>query len=747
MNSNRQSSCLFLAGSLIAIPLLILCGSCHYRDLPPGDPGLQRSRAVVTCIASDTPIPGGTFAAARPGDFRIENGMVYFVVGAIEHGTGYMKSGGNILDIGSDRYPQDIIDGLFTYHGDFPHQAIYRSLSVVADGRDGQPAVLEAQGDYSANPDIHITTRYILAPYVRYLVLETELENSGTETIDHFLLGDVANFGDARYFLTGAGYQLQAWCGEMLTALHDEISFALFPEQGGVCLEGEYADPVYDRIRMEPGTIVNYRRYLVVGEGDTSRLWLCRQQLLNEPYGRLQTDVIPAMGKAESGNWSAVVLRVEETGDVPVAVIRKREEVPVWHILPDGVYRIQAQMPGYREATSWAFQITAGEEFFQTVELAARGIRFIRAPYFSNLRPNGVTFHCLMDMSACGKLVLEGDQGVDRTVLLDSTAALQEIAIDNLEPGRYTCRTVVYDPLNIRPISSEPVQDLVIFDDRPKELRFSVYGDTRTHQDRHRRVAEALAARNPDFVVFTGDCVTNGRIRENWDEWFSAVSPLLSHTPVFPVLGNHEYNSPTYYQAFDTPKGGGDHGEQWYSADFGSLHLVVLDSDVRATGYEFSDLEAETSWLKADLAAHRDAAYTLVVFHHPLFVRSHTHTQETLSLVDQWYPVFIREGVDVVINGHVHAYARMMKEGILNLAIGAGGAPFTDKLCYRDVSSQNELLHTLLFVDFTLDDNGLRGDVVRVGARHQENDQWQWSWDEEPVIVDTFMVPRNSVQL
>ena len=102
-------------------------------------------------------------------------------------------------------------------------------------------------------------------------------------------------------------------------------------------------------------------------------------------------------------------------------------------------------------------------------------------------------------------------------------------------------------------------------------------------------------------------------------------------------------------------------------------------------------LAQETQWLSADLSADH-AACTLVYWHPPAFSASHPPASasqpapgsaEGTIAQQQWWPLLYRHGVDVVLNGHEHLYARFAPmnpqgsvdyaHGIRQFTVGTGG--------------------------------------------------------------------------
>jgi hypothetical protein len=149
-----------------------------------------------------------------------------------------------------------------------------------------------------------------------------------------------------------------------------------------------------------------------------------------------------------------------------------------------------------------------------------------------------------------------------------------------------------------------------------------------------------------------------------------------------PALGNHEYVTPgavPYFEYFGWNAGPGRAG--YYSYNLGTWHVVVLNSNVDARLESF-----QGKWLRHDLMAN-PAVCTLAYWHHPLFSSA---TQRDLPRdIKAIWQVLYEFGVDVVINGHVHAYERFtpqnpdgdkdVEHGIREFIVGTGGASLANK--------------------------------------------------------------------
>ncbi len=144
-----------------------------------------------------------------------------------------------------------------------------------------------------------------------------------------------------------------------------------------------------------------------------------------------------------------------------------------------------------------------------------------------------------------------------------------------------------------------------------------------------------------------------------------------------PAPGNHEYDSPgafPYFQYFGP--NAGQVGLGYYSYDLGGWHVISLNSNVPADA-----ASPQALWLQQNLDAHRTGC-TAAYWHHPLFSSGPNGNNQ--SMYDVWRLLYAF-GVDVVINGHDHAYERFAPmdpdgradpaRGIREFVVGTGGAP------------------------------------------------------------------------
>ncbi|KYK21657.1 hypothetical protein AYK24_08735, partial [Thermoplasmatales archaeon SG8-52-4] len=172
-------------------------------------------------------------------------------------------------------------------------------------------------------------------------------------------------------------------------------------------------------------------------------------------------------------------------------------------------------------------------------------------------------------------------------------------------------------------------------------IRFVVYGDSRGVWDNWINaeiVANAIKKEEPYFVLHTGDIVNDGRIAEQWIDFFS-ISDFTHNSTLYPSIGNHENYGESYFKYFILPN-----NEIWYSFDSGPVHFVSLDSN-----FINSIKLSQIFWLIKDLIVNKQP-YTIVFFHHTLYSSGNHGSTFYLRLL--WGFIFDYFKVDIVFNGH-----------------------------------------------------------------------------------------------
>jgi len=127
--------------------------------------------------------------------------------------------------------------------------------------------------------------------------------------------------------------------------------------------------------------------------------------------------------------------------------------------------------------------------------------------------------------------------------------------------------------------------------------------------------------------------------------FFIPAGELLREAAVFPVMGNHEHNTPLYYQYFGLPQ-----DKAWYSFSWGQVDVFVIDTES-----DYSEGSEQWKWLDAALAASK-APWKITVQHTTGISNSGHGSNQQVN--KDLRPLYEKYGVDIALAGHNHLYER-----------------------------------------------------------------------------------------
>lgn len=202
-------------------------------------------------------------------------------------------------------------------------------------------------------------------------------------------------------------------------------------------------------------------------------------------------------------------------------------------------------------------------------------------------------------------------------------------------------------------------------EDTTQLVKIGVYGDTRNNPQIHKKIVDKIIAEKPHAVFFEGDFVNDGREGAAWAEIHYITQPLRKITRYYPIAGNHEHESPYYYNEFKHEIG----DKKWQSVDVGYAHFILLDSNL-----DLSPSSQQYKWFENELINAPKNRFLIVMMHHPMFSVG-LYDQKIEEIKRELLALIERYKVDVVISGHVHSYQRFKKNDVIHLIIAGGGAP------------------------------------------------------------------------
>jgi hypothetical protein len=251
--------------------------------------------------------------------------------------------------------------------------------------------------------------------------------------------------------------------------------------------------------------------------------------------------------------------------------------------------------------------------------------------------------------------VLRGESQLVVTpdLLNDPAIRRHRVIADDLEPGTAYAYSLD-DGTTWQTVRTAPANG------RAERYQFLYMGDPQCGLEAWGRLLKAAHRRFPEAgaLLIAGDLVDRGNERTNWDHFFLRAAGVFDTLPLMPCAGNHEYldMGPRLYRAtFELPANGppGIAPGLVYSFTYVDTFIAVLDSTLAVTDPERADLQAD--WLDAELSRTR-ATWRLVMFHHPVYA-SHP-SRESPAWRDRLVPVLDKHHVELVIQGHDHAYLR-----------------------------------------------------------------------------------------
>ena len=225
---------------------------------------------------------------------------------------------------------------------------------------------------------------------------------------------------------------------------------------------------------------------------------------------------------------------------------------------------------------------------------------------------------------------------------------------------------------------------------------------------------------DPALILHTGDVAELGGMKSLWNGYFKALGDYGTGTPLFATIGNHDtwitqtssypYNDGNLYfdYHFNHPNNGGtaaldmsqlagvsdpnvsylarNADETIYSFNYGDVHFISLNSGAFDHANDFALLRAQYDWLKADLEANKDAKWTIIFQHQPVYHRLGGVNDRGNGI----YSDLIEDyGVDLVIQGHSHLVTRTypMKDGKIATKLVSDTIPKGTGTIYTTIGS------------------------------------------------------------
>lgn len=168
-----------------------------------------------------------------------------------------------------------------------------------------------------------------------------------------------------------------------------------------------------------------------------------------------------------------------------------------------------------------------------------------------------------------------------------------------------------------------------------------------------------------DFMLHAGDLINRHDRDLEWGEWFYAGGFIHATVPSVMTPGNHEYGtgvilSPQWRPQFNLPDNGPKGLEETcYVVNYPNLKVISLDAEQIDESPFY--LEKQATWLDSVLT-NDPREWTAITFHYPVFSTKPNRDNEKLR--SRFKPIFDKHKIDIVLQGHDHAYGRGMVNNV-----------------------------------------------------------------------------------
>ncbi|MCP4725657.1 MAG: hypothetical protein GY863_11505, partial [bacterium] len=184
---------------------------------------------------------------------------------------------------------------------------------------------------------------------------------------------------------------------------------------------------------------------------------------------------------------------------------------------------------------------------------------------------------------------------------------------------------------------------------------------------------------NIDFILHTGDIVTEGRRGDHWRQFieeYKIESPLIDEYPLIPTLGGHEWASDTLYgkknyeSVFEYPP--------FFVLEFKDVDIFVIDADLIVDQKDLIDDDEQDrlfkewfvsgdsnneAWLEGKLKASQKKFKIISMHYPPVSFNVHHYDWEKPKYGnalpdkrDEFIDLLKRYNVNAIFTAHEHLY-------------------------------------------------------------------------------------------
>lgn len=195
---------------------------------------------------------------------------------------------------------------------------------------------------------------------------------------------------------------------------------------------------------------------------------------------------------------------------------------------------------------------------------------------------------------------------------------------------------------------------------------FIYFGDPQSdlHSQWSRTIRQAYStAPESAFLLYAGDLVNRGYNDREWGDFYRAGDFIHRMIPSVMTPGNHEYEypilSPLWKTHFTLPQNGPEEIKELYGAcyyiDYPAVRIISLDGTRLENDRKLRKIQAK--WLEKVLSV-TDKKWIILTLHQPFY--STKASRDNPQIRKALKPLLDKYGVDLVLQGHDHAYGRGM---------------------------------------------------------------------------------------
>lgn len=306
--------------------------------------------------------------------------------------------------------------------------------------------------------------------------------------------------------------------------------------------------------------------------------------------------------------------------------------------------------------------------------------RFVALPYLQLPRTGGITVRAESLFERVAELTVMHPGGETTTMRDEHPTRFHRFVLTGLKPDTAYQYTIRGGNIKAGPFEFTTAPAGTVADDR--EVRIAAWGDSHYGPLILEGIVGRIDAFNPDLILTSGDMIGDGINEYEWiDHFFQPVRSISPRVPIHFPVGNHDHGSWRHYERehdgnpyldarFEPHCLTGNGVPAYvpgatpyaYSFTYAGVHVVFVDPlhlD-RDTGCGLSKGTPQWEWLKSDLEAHRDARWTLLFVHEPVFCETWEggYYDGEESLRRDLVPLMEEYGVDLCVSGHAHTYER-----------------------------------------------------------------------------------------